>query len=82
MRDYGFDEEVIEEMVYETNNLNEITFDEDIQEIYVENDDRKIFSLYGDDIEELLIKFQKKRLFLYFTRREHLSEKSAVHFIS
>lgn len=57
MRDYGFDEEVIEEMVYETNNLNEITFDEDIQEIYVENDDRKIFSLYGDDIEELLIYF-------------------------
>lgn len=57
MIDYGFDEEVIEEMIYETNNLNEITFDEDIQEIYVENDDRKIFSLYGDDIEELLIYF-------------------------
>lgn len=57
MRDYGFDEEVIEERVYETNNLNEITFDEDIQEIYIENDDRKIFSLHGDDIEELLIYF-------------------------
>ncbi len=57
MRDYGFDEEVIEERVYETNNLNEITFDEDIQEIYIENDDRKIFSLYGDDIEELLTYF-------------------------
>lgn len=57
MRDYGFDEEVIEEIVYETDNLNDIVFDEDIQEIYVENDDRRIFSLYGDYIEKLLIYF-------------------------
>lgn len=57
MRNYGFDEEVIEEMVYETSNLNEITFDEDIQEIYVENDDRRIFSLYGDDTEKILTYF-------------------------
>ncbi len=57
MRNYGFDEEAIEEIVYETNNLNEIIFDEDIQEIYVENDDRRIFSLYGDNIEEILTYF-------------------------
>ena len=57
MRNYGFDEEVIEESVYETNNLNEIIFDEDIQEIYIENDDRRIFSLYGNNIEKLLIDF-------------------------
>ncbi len=57
MRNYGFDEEVIEESVYETNNLNEIIFDEDIQEIYIENDDRRTFSLYGNNIEKLLIDF-------------------------
>ena len=57
MRNYGFDEEVIEDSVYETNNLNEIIFDEDIQEIYIENDDRRTFSLYGNNIEKLLIDF-------------------------
>lgn len=57
MRDYGFYEEIIEEIVYETDNLNDIVFDGDIQEIYVENDDRRIFSFYGDDIEELLTCF-------------------------
>lgn len=57
LRDYGFDEDKIEEMVYETDNIHDLVFDEDVQEIYLENDSRKIFSLYGDNIEYILSAF-------------------------
>lgn len=57
LRDYGFDEEKIEDIVYETDNIHDLVFDEDVQEIYLENDNRKIFSLYGDNIEYILSAF-------------------------
>ena len=61
LRGYGFDGETIEEMVYETDNIHDLIFDEDVQEIYLENDSRKIFSLCGNDIEEILSAFLKAK---------------------
>ena len=57
MNDYGFDESTIEKMVYESNSINALSYDKDKHEIYIDNDQRHIFSLCNDDLETAISDF-------------------------